>query len=80
MRTYKFAGFPSTDSVAAAVTFSVCAWFLAAGSLIVAETPGAATDASAPVAGVVSPVVYTAPAVAIAPEARLIIVVEARRA
>ena len=75
MNSYEFAGLPSTSSVAAAVTFSVCAWFLAAAGAMFVDAPAEATPAAAP-----TPVVYTAPAVAIAPEARLIIVVEARRA
>jgi len=65
--------------VAAAVTFAVSAWFFVAMGLMLTETPAhsASAEAAAPH---VSSVVYTAPAVAISPEARLIIVVEGRRA
>lgn len=77
MNTYRFAELPSNSSVSAFVTFAVSAWFLVAGAAIVSDegvgVPAAAT------AGPI-PVVYAAPAVAIEPEARLIIVVEGRRA
>lgn len=77
MNTYRFAELPSNSSVSAFVTLAVCAWFLVAGAAIVADegvgVPAAATAESIPV-------VYAAPAVAIEPEARLIIVVEGRRA
>jgi hypothetical protein len=74
---YRFAELPSNSSVAAFVTFAVSAWFLVAGAAIVADgtSPG---SGQAPAQAI--PVVYTAPAVAISPEARLIIVVEGRRA
>ena len=75
MKRYEFAGLPSTSSVAAVVTFAVSAWFLAAAGAMFVEVPGEGSQA----APAVTPVVYTAPAVAIAPEARLIIVVEGRR-
>lgn len=77
MKRYEFAGLPSTSSVAAAVTLSVCTWFLVAAGLMVTDQPGQGGYLAAPQP---TPVVYTAPAVAISPEARLIIVVEGRRA
>jgi hypothetical protein len=76
MNSYRFAELPSNASVSAFVTFAVSAWFLVAGAAIVTDegvsVPAAAAE---PI-----PVVYAAPAVAIEPEARLIIVVEGRRA
>jgi len=78
MNTYKFAALPSTSSVAAVVTFAVCAWFLVATGVMITEKPSQYA-VQTPVARAM-PVVYAAPAVAIVPEARLIIVVEARRA
>jgi hypothetical protein len=77
MNTYRFAELPSNSSVAAFVTFAVSAWFLAAGAAIIADE-GVAVPAPATAESI--PVVYAAPAVAIEPEARLIIVVEGRRA
>ena len=76
MNSYRFADLPSNSSVSAFVTLAVSAWFLVAGAAIVLNegvgVPAAAT--AEPI-----PVVYAAPAVAIEPEARLIIVVEGRR-
>jgi hypothetical protein len=74
MSTYRFDGLPSNSSVASAVvTLAVCTWFWVAGAAIIVA-PHAEPAASQP-----SQVVYTAPAVAIAPEARLLIVVEGHR-
>ena len=73
MSTYKFDGLPSNSSVASVVTFAVCAWFWVAGAAMIVA-PHAGPAAARP-----SQVVYSAPAVAIAPEARLIIVVEGHR-
>lgn len=73
MSTYRFDGLPSNSSVAAAVTLAVCAWFWVAGAALIVAPP--VQQAVAP-----TNVVYTAPAVSIAPEARLIIVVEGHRA
>jgi hypothetical protein len=76
MSHFKFAALPNISSVAAAVTLAVCAWFPIAGAAMIGERPASHAGAAAkPI-----PVVYAAPAVAIAPEARLIIVVEGRRA
>lgn len=73
MSTYKFDGLPSNSSVASVVTLAVCAWFWVAGAaMIVAPNSGSAAPSA-------TQVVYTAPAVAIEPEARLIIVVEGHR-
>ena len=72
MSNYKFDALPSNSSVASVVTFAACAWFWIAGAaMIVAPHAG-------PVA-VPTQVVYAAPAVTIAPEARLIIVVDGHR-
>ena len=79
MNTFDFAGSSSASPVAAAVTFAVSAWFLVAAGLMVTENPADSPAAEAAAARATS-VVYSAPAVAIAPEARLIIVVEGRRA
>ena len=78
MNTFDFAGTPGTSTAAAAVTFAVSAWFLVAGALMLSEAP--AQSAAAAARPLATNVVYAAPAVAIAPEARLIIVVEGRRA
>lgn len=76
MNSYRFAELPSNASVSAFVTFAVSAWFLVAGAAIVTdEGVSVPARAAEPI-----PVVYAAPAVAIEPEARLIIVVEGRRA
>jgi hypothetical protein len=83
MNAYKFAAYPSNNAVASGVTILVSAWFLVAAGLIV-------TDASAYAPRVqvqVSPMsqneddnAYPVPTnVAIAPEARLTINVEAHR-
>ena len=72
MSTYRFDGLPSNSTVASVVTLAVCAWFWIAGAALIVAPH--AEPAAAP-----SQVVYTAPAVAIAPEARLIIVVEGHR-
>jgi hypothetical protein len=77
MNAYRFAELPSNASVAAFVTFAVSAWFLVAGAAIVSDGGVSVPD---PAAAKSIPVVYAAPAVAIQPEARLIIVVEGRRA
>lgn len=77
MNTYRFAELPSNASISAFVTLAVSAWFLVAGAAIVSDE-GVGVRAAAATAGPI-PVVYAAPAVAIEPEARLIIVVEGRR-
>ena len=76
MNDYRFAELPSNSSVAAFVTFAVCAWFRVAGAAIVSDE---GVGAPAPAAQAI-PVVYAAPAVDIDSAARLIIVVEGRRA
>lgn len=76
MNTYRFAELPSNSSVSAFVTLAASAWFLVAGAAIVSDE-GVGVPAPATARSI--PVVYTAPAVAIEPEARLIIVVEGRR-
>ena len=72
MSSYKFDDLPSNSSVASVVTLAVCAWFWVAGAAMIVSPH------SAPVA-VPTHVVYSAPAVAIEPEARLLIVVEGSR-
>ena len=76
MNTFKFAGLPSNSAVASAVTLAVSAWFLVAGAAMLTEKPGALSEDAA----AATTAIYSAPAVSIAPEARLIIVVEGRRA
>ena len=78
MRTLQFAALPSASAIASAVTFAVSAWFLVAGGLALAENP---VESPAARAAATQPtrVVYAAPAVAIDPEARLVIVVEGYR-
>lgn len=73
MNTYEFDGLRGNSTVASAVTLAVCAWFWVAGAAMILA-PQAVTAAPS-----ATRVVYTAPAVAIAPEARLIIVVEGHR-
>jgi hypothetical protein len=74
MPAFKFSALPSNSSVAASVTLLVCAWFAAAGGAILSDNHSGATLESARAI----PAAY-APAAEIAPEARLTIVVEARR-
>jgi hypothetical protein len=74
---YKFVGLPGNSSVAGFVTLAVSAWFLVAGAAIILDDM---PPAPSPGAAGATAVLYTAPAVAISPEARLIIVVEGRRA
>lgn len=74
MSAYKFDGLPSNSAVASVVTLAVCAWFWVAGAAMIVAPH--AEHLSAPSA---TQVVYTAPAVAIEPEARLLIVVEGHR-
>ena len=73
MSTYKFDVLPGNSAVASAVTLAVCAWFWVAGAAMIVAPQ------AAPVAPNATQVVYTAPAVAIEPEARLLIVVEGHR-
>jgi hypothetical protein len=77
MNTFRFAGMPGTDSIAAAVTFAVGAWLFVACGLMITQSPADSVLRGAPRA---TSVVYSAPAVAISPEARLVIVVEGHRA
>ena len=84
MNAYKFAAYPSNSSVASGVTFLVSAWFLIAAGLILTDSsPAPAPRAhaqTAPVTHAADEAEYPAPGnVAIAPEARLTINVEARR-
>ena len=71
MSNYEFDALPSNSSVAAVVTLAACAWFWVAGAAMILAPH---KPAAAP-----THVVYTAPAVAIEPEARLLIVVESHR-
>ena len=73
MSTYTFDGLPGNSSVVSVVTLAVCAWFWVAGAAMIVAPQAAPTATHA------TQVVYTAPAVAIAPEARLLIVVEGHR-
>jgi hypothetical protein len=70
MNSYRFARYPANSSVASGVTLLVSAWFLIASGAILAEPTRHAQATQ----------VAAAPAkVAIAPEARLTITVEASR-
>jgi hypothetical protein len=71
MSRTKLSSLRGESTVAATVTLVVCAWFLMAAGAIIAD----------PVSPYTTRVVHAAPAgpVAIAPEARLTITVEARR-
>jgi hypothetical protein len=85
MEAYKFAAYPSNSSVASGVTMLVSVWFLVAAGAILTDPPSPYTSqrvhaAAAPVTRFVEAPAPVAAAVAIAPEARLTIVVEARRA
>ena len=83
MTRYEFADLPSTSSVVATVTLLVSGWFLLAAAAMV-TTPTDAQVARASSVSVkplgVMPSPQPRQAVAIAPEARLTIVVHARRA
>ena len=72
MPAYNFSAMPSNSSVSASVTLLVCAWFGLAGGAILTDnhSEGTIEAARAPAPA------YTAE---IPPEARLTIVVEARR-
>jgi len=72
MSSYGYDSLPRNSSVASVVTLMACAWFWVAGAAMIVAPH---TPAAAP-----TQVVYTAPAVAIEPEARLLIVVESHRA
>ena len=71
MNTYRFAGLPSNASVASVVTLLVSAWFVLAGGAILSDQHSGATIEMAKA--------RPAQLVEIAPEARMTIVVEARR-
>lgn len=80
MNAYKFANVPSNSSVDFGVTMLVSVWFLVAAGAILSDPSSAYTSGNQ--AQAVSAQVETVPpatAVAIAPEARLTITVEARR-
>jgi hypothetical protein len=71
MNNYRFAQYPASSSIASGVTLLVSAWFLVASGAILAEPTRYAQPVQATAA---------APAkVAIAPEARVTITVEASR-
>ncbi|HET7731638.1 MAG TPA: hypothetical protein VFK48_16570 [Usitatibacter sp.] len=78
MSTFRFPGLPGTGSVAATVTMVVSGWlFLAAAAMVTAPTDTQVARRSSVTVSPVTPVAATAEG--IAPEARLTIVVEARR-
>jgi hypothetical protein len=82
MNSYKVAEYNSSSSVANGVTFLVSVWFLVAAGAIIADTPSPYTQRGpAQVAAVETPVETpdAAPSIAIAPEARFTITVEASR-
>jgi hypothetical protein len=71
MNTFKFSGLPSNASVASAVTMLVTGWFALAGGAILSDNHSEATIENARAVQVAS--------AAIPEEARLTIVVEAKR-
>ena len=71
MNTFKFSALPTTSSVSATVTLLVSAWFVLAGAAIFTDQHSEATIESARA----TPAAH----VEIPAEARLTIVVEARR-
>jgi len=78
MNTYKFANLPSNSSVDFGVTALVSVWFLVAAGAILGDPPspyGHRYQAQAALQAKAAP----ATTVAIAPQARLTITVEARR-
>lgn len=82
MTTYRFAGMPSNAAVDAGVTLLTSAWLLLAAAAIIV-TEGPSTPAPGPAAATQPVATWTPqaePSVAIAPDAREVIVVEARRA
>jgi hypothetical protein len=70
--TYRFSDLPSHSSVAATVTLLVCGWFTLAGAAIFTDNHSESTIAAARAAG-------ASASAEIPAEARLTIVVEARR-
>lgn len=82
MTTYAFDEFPSSSSVAAGVTLLASAWFLVAGATMIGsptdtQIARASSVSVKPLGVMPSP---QPPSMAIAPEARLTIVVSAHRA
>jgi hypothetical protein len=83
MNAYQPTQASTPSAVAATVTTLVSAWFLVAGATMVASPTDTQVARGASVTvkpGAVLPVAQPLPAVAIAPEAQLRIVVQARRA
>ena len=86
MKEYKFAEYPSNSSVSSGVTLAVAMWFLVAAGAILADpvspyTQRALAEANQPTAyaqEAAAPAVVPA-SLAIAPEARFTITVEASR-
>ena len=83
MNAYKFDAYPSNSSVASGVTFLVSAWFLVAAGLILTDSSAYAPRVQVLVApmseAAAVPAEPAAEQVAIAPQARFTINVEARR-
>lgn len=77
MNTIQFAD-SHASKVSTAVTFAVSAWLLVAGGVALTTDPADSPEAVR-AAAEQTRVVYAAPAVAINPEARLVIVVEGHR-
>lgn len=84
MNADKFVAYPSNNSVAAGVTFLVSAWFLVAAGLILADSPpvpaarvqARVEQATQRAEAVADPALRN---VAVAPDARFTITVEASR-
>jgi hypothetical protein len=94
MNAFKFAAYPSNDKVATGVTLLVSVWFLVAAGAILSDPSSPYTQppqiqAAAPAAPAAQVIAVSdradradspVPTIAIAPEARLTITVEASRA
>jgi hypothetical protein len=81
MNAYRLDSYPTQGMVANAVTFLVSAWFLVAGAAILSDPASTYTQRHVAKAPAATELAAIQPAAgAIAPEARLTIVVEASRA
>lgn len=82
MNAYKFADYPSNSAVASGVTFLVSAWFLVAAGLILTDSSTVYAPQEraqvAPVAQAEEPE-YPAANLAVAPDVRFTVHVEASR-
>jgi hypothetical protein len=83
MKDYRFTQYPSNSSVASGITMLVSVWFLVAAGAILGDPASPYTQRAqaqaAPMAQTVDASAGAGSPVAIAPEAHLTIMVEARR-